>query len=156
MARSTELKIKKWEWVLIPAKKVGEPCTCRKKCFDKFTPEVINEVLKKFWENGEYDIQNMYFCSVIERKKTQNEEKLGVVNTSRVKNNNKYCIKYDGKTTYVCKMAFISIHGINEGRIQQHNRKRTSTGVTTDQRCKKKLHYKDYDFFPSKTIFGTL
>ena len=37
---------------------------------------------------------------------------------------------------YVCKMAFISIHGINEGRIQQHNRKQTSTGVTTDQRGK--------------------
>ena len=37
---------------------------------------------------------------------------------------------------HMCKMAFIIIHGINEGRIQQHNRKRTSTGVTTDQRGK--------------------
>ena len=43
----------------------------------------------------------MYLCSVIERKKTKNEEKLGPENTSRVKSTNKYYIVYEGKKTCV-------------------------------------------------------
>ena len=41
---------------------------------------------------------------------------------------------YEGKRTYVCKVAFMSIHDLTKDRIQEHNRKRTSTGVTRDQR----------------------
>ena len=37
-------KNKNGEWVVVPAKKVGEPCTCKQKCFEKFTTEEINEV----------------------------------------------------------------------------------------------------------------
>ena len=76
----------------------------------------------------------MYLCSVIERKKTKNEEKLGPENTSRVKCTNKYCIVYEGKKTYVYKVAFMSIHALTKDRIQEHNRKRISTGDTPDQR----------------------
>ena len=44
---------------------------------------------------------------------------------------------YEGKKTYVCKVAFQNIHDITRDRIQEHNRKRTSTGVTPDQRGRK-------------------
>ena len=66
------IKNKKGEWVVVPAKKVGEPCTCNKKSFEKFTSEEINEVFKRVWKNGKYDLQNMYLCQVIECKKTKN------------------------------------------------------------------------------------
>ena len=78
----------------------------------------------------------MYLCSVVERQKTKKEEKLGPDNPSRVKGINKYYILYKGKKTIVCKIAFENIHGITRDRIQEHNRKRTDTGVTPDQRGK--------------------
>ena len=50
-----QYKNKKGEWVTVPAKKVGEPCTCKEKCFEKFAPEEINEVFKSFWKIGNYE-----------------------------------------------------------------------------------------------------
>ena len=130
-------KNKKGEWVTVPAKKVGPPCTCKDKCFEKFTPEEIDAVFKSFWKLGNYNLQNMYLCNVIERKKTKREEKLGPENKSRVKGINKYCVLYKGKKTIVCKIAFENIHAITRDRIQEHNRKRTDTGgVEDDQRGK--------------------
>ena len=45
-----QYKNNKGEWVTVPPKTVGKPCTCKAKCFEKFDPEEINEVFKSFWK----------------------------------------------------------------------------------------------------------
>ena len=66
-----QYKNNKGEWVTVPSKTVGKPCTCKAKCFENFDPEEIDEVFKSFWKLGDYDLQNMYLCNVIDHQKTK-------------------------------------------------------------------------------------
>ena len=132
--------------VTVPAKKVGEPCKCLLKCFEKFSPETILEIFKNYWALGSYNKQSLHLCMLIDRSETKNEAKLGQENKSRVHKKNAYHIIYNEQKIRVCKEAFISIHGITKDRIQHHNKKRTATGsVILDRRGKNTFYKKVSD-----------
>ena len=55
-----------------PARKIGPPCKCLKKCYEKFDSEAIKHIFKMFWTLGSYDLQSMYLAKLIEQKKNKN------------------------------------------------------------------------------------
>ena len=59
----------------VPAKKVGEPCTCKEKYFEKLASGEINDVFKSFWKLDDYNLQNMYLCNIIDCQKTKKKKK---------------------------------------------------------------------------------
>ena len=42
----------------VGARKVGPPCQCKNKCFEKIGPECIKKTFEEYWALGSYDLQN--------------------------------------------------------------------------------------------------
>ena len=123
------------------ARKIGNPCKCKLKCFDVIGNEIIERLFQEYWEYKDYNFQTLHLSKLIRRKFTKKQEELGEANTSSIKFTCDYHIHYQGKDTKVCKNAFISIHGITKDRISWLNKKRTDTDfVMPDQRGQHQHH----------------
>ena len=115
------------------ARKIGPPCKCQKKCFDILGNDAVNNIFKDYWALADYNLQTMDLQKKItkqdiKRKRTKNEEcvKSGTYN---------YFVYYNDKKYQVCKVAFLSIHGIGRKRANIAYNKKTETGTTIkDQR----------------------
>ena len=53
----------------VGAVKQGPPCTCRSKCFTKFTDEELKKIFDCFWGLGEKNIQDAYLHGLIRVRK---------------------------------------------------------------------------------------
>ena len=96
----------------VDTKKVGPPCKCKKKCFEKLGAETINTIFKDFWDLQNYDLQTTDLQKkiekeVIKRKRTKKDE-------CHKSDTYKYFVFYDDKKYNVCKEAFLSIHAIGK------------------------------------------
>ena len=89
-----------------PARKIGPPCKCLKKCYEKFDSEAIKEIFQMFWNLGSYILQSQYLAQLIDRNRTKKELKYGAENKSRVKCINTYHVNYGGDRIVVCKQNF--------------------------------------------------
>ena len=102
---------------LVPAKKMGPPCRCRKNCFEKLGTSA-EESFHAFWELGDKALQdtllfNAVVCKPVQRRRPRS----GVRHDTNMERNNtfEYHIKMsDGKHEVVCKKAFISVYGIGK------------------------------------------
>lgn len=110
----------------VEAKKIGKPCKCKNKCFDKVGEEGVKAVFENFWKIGNYNKQNTYLTSRMhvlqpKRRYTNNPES----NLVRYD----YTVKYGDQEFSVCRYAFPAMHGISVRRMEIHQ-KRMRSSVT--------------------------
>ena len=48
---------------LVPAARVGSPCTCPKKCFEAVGEESIKKIFEEYWRMGNHDSQSSYLAT---------------------------------------------------------------------------------------------
>ena len=53
----------------IEAAKQGPPCSCKRKCFEKFTQEELSKIFNCFWKLGSKDVQDAYLHGLIHVRK---------------------------------------------------------------------------------------
>ena len=111
---------------VMEAKKIGKPCNCKNKCFDKVGEEGVKAVFDNFWKIGNYNKQNAYLSSRMhvmqpKRRYTNNPE------SSLVRYD--YTVKYGDQKFSVCRYAFPAMHGISVRRMEIHQ-KRMRSSVT--------------------------
>ncbi|XP_068083448.1 uncharacterized protein [Anabrus simplex] len=141
LARNSGLEYTTKKGTVIQARNVpGASCKCAKKCFERIGEGLIQSINKSFWNIGDFNRQNAYLFGClrlepVKRRYTGNE-------ISRRNNTVRYSVIKDGRSTDVCKVAFLSIHGLqhNRGRVENIQSK-MRTGATTppdDRRGKHK------------------
>ena len=109
-------------------------CACTLKCFEKIPEEQRKRLFTGFWDSGNFDVQNSYLCGCVRvMKKKRSYSKLP---TSRRQYTRMYYVKNGAISEQVCKKAFLSIHGISNGRLERAIQAQVKTGGTPhgDQR----------------------
>ena len=95
---------------------IGPPCTCKQACFDKIGGmQNVSKIFISFWNIGEYNKQTAYLQKFISRKEVSRsrvKDKIG-----RRKNTLKYSVMVNDVEYKVCKIAFMSIHGVSKKRL---------------------------------------
>ena len=107
---------------VVPARAVGEPCSCRRKCFDKVGISLIQKIYDGFSKLADKDKQDAYLFSLISATPVARHRPRS--NSSRNHCRSKsyyYRVKAidPERDVVVCKRAFLSIHGITEKRLRR-------------------------------------
>lgn len=99
-----------YEYVLGPA------CVCKQKCRSKLDGKE-EEIFYKFWNLGPRYIQNKYLFGCIKVKPAMATVfKLERLYRSKTINAS-YSVKVNGNDVKICKIEFMSIHGLPRGRL---------------------------------------
>ena len=93
------------------------PCTCPRKCFDKFRDDQIKKLFDGFWESGDFNTQNAYLCGCT--KTIETKRKYTSSEVSRRKCTRVFYLSSEGIDVQVCKVAFLRIFGISNGRLDR-------------------------------------
>ena len=109
-------------------KKIGPPCKCKNKCFEKVGEDGVKCIFDAFWEIGDYNAQNAYLASRMQINKPKRKyTKKEVSDAIRYE----YTVKYNSDEFVLCRNAFYSIHGISAKRcLVQQKRMRSSPAGT--------------------------
>ena len=127
---------------VVPARRVGEPCTCPKACFVLLGEEAVQQIFTHYWRIADHDSQTAYLSKMVTSKPTSSPQ----AGNSRRKFTREYTVMADGTRTVVCKKAFLSIHNICEKRVSYMLKMMGETGVApVDRRGKKTPHNKTPD-----------
>ncbi|CAL4159647.1 unnamed protein product [Meganyctiphanes norvegica] len=99
----------------VPAKNIGNPCTCTKQCFAKVGDESITALHAMFWESDDHNFQTAFIQKHVTEKpvihhNTGNETRTKIFRRE-------YWFKVGDNLVEVCKEAFASILGISRSRI---------------------------------------
>ena len=117
------------------ARKIGAPCTCKEKCFEKVTMPVIEKLFKDFWALGNFDKQNYYLSKVIHSLVVKRRRKPARGGVLHRRHTVQYTVLRDKTEIVVCRKAFLSIFDVSDTRIRTVLEKESSTGtVQADRR----------------------
>lgn len=114
----------------IEPREIGPPCLCKNKCRKKLG-NTYETVFTKFWDLGSFDLQNSYLfgCIRLEPKKRSYKQKQKR-QESRRKFTAQYMVNVNGEDVKVCKVEFMSVHGLQKSRGRINNIvKMKSTGA---------------------------
>ena len=56
---------------VIEGAKQGPPCTCQRKCFERFSEAELSRIFTCFWELGDKNVQDAYLHGLIRVKKVE-------------------------------------------------------------------------------------
>ena len=123
-------------------------CGCPLKCWEKVNEANRESLFKGFWEMASFDMQNAYLCAcvkVIQVKRRYTE------GSSRRSHSRVYYVHNGHVSVRVCKVAFLRIHGISNGRLTRVLKGQELGGVPKcDQRGRhepvNKTREEDIDF----------
>ncbi|MEM6612842.1 MAG: hypothetical protein AAF652_11440, partial [Cyanobacteria bacterium P01_C01_bin.72] len=111
----------------IPSKTVGEPCTCKKKCFDRVGLPQINQIFSEFYHLADKNLQDAHLFGGIKRMDvTRRRAKTGERGQYRTATY-KYTVSTGQSVIEVCAQAFRSIHGIGTTRFKRLRDKNQTT-----------------------------
>ena len=119
------------EWKKRDERKVGDPCDCQSKCFEKIGMEKLKIMNNNFWKLKNYELQNQHLEKLIVQNETKAQKIFGDSNSARNKYKCSFFVCWNNEKIAVCKKAFLSIHDINKDRVRSVNNKRTETGTLT-------------------------
>lgn len=115
----------------VKARELESSCTCKNKCREKLN-NTHETIFTKFWGLGSYDLQNSYLfgCIRVEKKKRSYKKKQKRQESSR-KFTAQYTVNIDGYDVKICKVGFMSVHGIqnSRGRVDHIVNMKTSGAV---------------------------
>jgi len=97
------------------AKVMGNPCNCRRNCFQLLTQDHCQKIFPSFWERGNFDVQNAYLYGQIRCINANTATQ----NCSRQYTYIYYVKGANGKDIKICREAFLGVHGLqnNRGRL---------------------------------------
>jgi len=118
---------------VISAKVMGNPCHCRRNCFQLLTQDYCQKIFSSFWENGNFDVQNAYLYGQIRCLNA---------NTSTQDCSRQYTYVYyvkgaNGKDIRICREAFLGVHWLqnNRGRLGNIQTAIARGTIRYDTRC---------------------
>lgn len=124
-------------------KKMGPPCNCRSRCYDKLSEESRRKIFESFWGLGDRDKQWIYVANLV---KKQNKRRVYTDTVSR----RKYTLKYslpvaDGDNIEhvdVCKKHFLNTISVSDQVVNKALEKMdVTTGILVpDQRGRHSNH----------------
>jgi len=119
---------------LINAKKMGAPCKCRNKCFEKIDEETRKRIFDEYWSLGDHSRQWDFVARyvVISDKKVSTNSSY----TSRRQFSRKYSLPVQNNgIESVCKVMFLKTIGISEKIVNNMGKKLAISPVLiSDQR----------------------
>ena len=92
------------------------PCGCALPCYERLSKQQREKIFHGFWSTSSFDVQNAYLCGCVKildvkrhytSKGTESRR-----NLTRV-----YYVRKGPVTVRVCKVAFLRIHGVSNGRL---------------------------------------
>ncbi|XP_050518265.1 uncharacterized protein LOC126892670 [Diabrotica virgifera virgifera] len=124
------------------AKKIGDPCKCKKKCRELLRGTELS-IFNGFWDLETYEKQNTYLFSTIKviNKKRSYKQKTKRQESIR-KFTNLYFVKVNGVDVQICKQEFLSVHGLQNStkRIKLIS-KQISEGRATPKKDQRGKHH---------------
>ena len=119
----------------VEQKKMGSPCSCKKKCFTMVGEEGIKAIFKAYWATGNYNVQTSEILKRIKKIPIKRKRTKGPVSIKTY--TSEYSVQFKGVTYIICQNAFISIYGISHSRVKVALSKESEAGTTIpDQRGK--------------------
>lgn len=102
---------------IVPAKTIGPPCQCAKKCCETITEDNKIEIFNKLYDlstKNEQDIylQGLIICKDIKRRRVQKENPLRQKTFL-------YTVQIGNEKKEVCNSAFLSLFGITKERVKR-------------------------------------
>lgn len=91
------------------------PCGCGLRCFEILSTEQRKRVFSGFWGLGDFNIQNAYLCGCVKVLPVKQHYSA----TSRRGNTRVFYINNGENSVRICKVAFLCIHGISNGRLSR-------------------------------------
>ena len=123
------------------ARKLGPPCKCKAKCYDKVGLQNVQKLFNGYCEIPTYNCKNQYLSNLITKNPTKNQLLQGSENKSRVAFTFTYHVIVDENKVKVCKTAFLNIHDIGKDKVEAVVAKTNPNGtVEPDQRGKHGTH----------------
>ncbi|KAG6457883.1 uncharacterized protein LOC119190807 [Manduca sexta] len=130
--------------VIVSAKTIGRPCTCRYTCYTMLTLEERQDAFEKFWKLGDREKQWLHVANYTSKQK----KKRGLQRD--LKHNRQFTYKYflpkGSSKIEICKTIFLSTYSINERLVRTAwDKYDGSTLIEKDMRGKHKNHNRIVD-----------
>lgn len=116
---------------VIAARKVGAPCTCPKRCFERVGGDEVQLIFDEYWKMADYNTQSSYLSKMVIAKPVK-EQRAG--QESRRKATFEYGVLVKKERVVVCKTAFLRIHDLGEARVAHVVKAMGDTGVVPQDR----------------------
>ncbi|CAH1988059.1 unnamed protein product [Acanthoscelides obtectus] len=117
------------------ARVLGPPCQCKKNC-RQLLQGTESSIFNSFWDLNTYDKQNTYLFStikVIPKKRSYKKETKRQESARKVMN--QYFVKVNVVDVQICKIEFLSVHGLqNSSKRLKFIARQISEGRTTPKR----------------------
>ena len=119
-------------------RKIGPPCKCSKKCFEKIPSEEREHLLIQFNRIGSHNLQNQYLRGLIEAVYVKRRGAGGHLGSAKGKPGKRgssfvySIVTSQNRKIIVCRQAFQSLHGIGYTRIK--NLRKSTGACKPDQR----------------------
>ena len=106
------------QYIQVGARKIGtNSCGCAFKCFEKIPEEQRKRLFAGFWKLGNFDVQNSYLRACV--RVVNKERSYSKAATSRRRYTRMYYVKNGAISEQTRKTAFLSIHGVSNGRLER-------------------------------------
>ena len=98
------------------ARRVGEPCTCKRKCFDRVGRDNIQAMHESFWNIGDYDLEQNHLHKLLTSNDVKSDHSEQTVRFG-------YHVIVNYKPINICRKAFLSILDIDKSRVDNLRKK---------------------------------
>ena len=105
------------------------PCGCALKCFDKVTEQQRKSIFEGFWGLGEFNVQNAYLCGAVKILEIKRRYTSAGCDSRRSKTRT-YYVNNGSVSIRVCKVAFLRMHAISNGRLSRVLQGQVTSGGT--------------------------
>lgn len=133
----------------VDAVKPGPDCKCKFHCFDRISQHDREKIFDEFWKLGNFNLQNSYLFGCLKQETTKRKTKKTNSPSKRCYSFQYYVGTTDGVKVRVCKMAFLSVHGLqnHRGRVENiaASLKKGCVTPPSDKRGKHQNHPKKYN-----------
>ena len=121
------------------ARRIGDPCNCKNKCFDRVGQTNIDRIFTEFWQLGSYNLQCSYIQTHTEDVEVKRHRIQNIARQRPI--HHKFHVIADNIKVYICLDAFSNILGHNKRTVHRMAKKKTSAGtLITDRRGKHGNH----------------
>lgn len=112
-------------------KSIGPPCSCKKKCFEKFTQDQRMNIFNQYWKLGDHEEQWQYILRYV---KASTIKKMTLSRSRNRTQTLSYTLPINDDLVQVCKVFFLNTLSIGESLIFTAIEKSKSGGDISDNR----------------------
>ncbi|XP_049822345.1 uncharacterized protein LOC126265328 [Aethina tumida] len=118
----------------VDARKIGQPCKCIMRCFDKIKESDRQKVFAEFYKLSTKNLQDIYLQSLIQAQSPTQRRKRKEDGKDRSWSYRHYITINKNDKRKVCRGAFVSIFGITSERLRRLKRLKVQNELPQDKR----------------------